>query len=80
MIRTILKKSLSAVLALWAVWQLGILGKDLRSAIALENQLRQQISDARQKLEELEQPRDISDQLKAMGYVYRGDIVFFDGG
>lgn len=80
MIRTVIKKSLSAVLALWAVWQLGILGKDLRCAIAAENQLRQQIADTRQRLEELEQPRDISDQLKSMGYVYRGDIIFFDGG
>lgn len=80
MIRTILKKSLSAVLALWAVWQLGILGKDLRCAIAEENQLQQQIADTRQRLDELEQPQDISDQLKAMGYIYAGDIVFFDGG
>lgn len=80
MIRTIIKKSLSAVLALWAVWQLGILGKDLRSALDAEAQLRREIADTRQRLEELEQPRDISDQLKSMGYVYRGDIVFFDGG
>lgn len=79
MIRTILKKSLSAVLALWAVWQLGILGKDLRLALAAEAQLQREIAETLQKLEELEHPGDISDQLKALGYVYRGDIVFFDG-
>lgn len=80
MIRNILKKSLVALLALWGAGSLGTLAKDLSLAAEQHRLLRQEIDQITRELAQPEAQQSVSDQLKAMGYIYRGDIVFFDGG
>lgn len=80
MIRTVLKKALVALLAIWGAWSLGTLAKEIRLAAEEHRLLQQEIHRITQELSQPEPGENISDQLKAMGYVYRGDIVFFDGG
>ncbi len=78
--QTVIKKSLSAVLALWAAWRLGGLAGDICSGLSTERLLQQEITEITQALADFEEPGAPSDRLKAMGYVYREDMVFFDGG
>lgn len=80
MIRTVLKKAIAILLALWFSGQLALLATEISAATRLKTQLRQQIEAVQQQLDKLEDTQPIEEKLWAMGYVYQGDVVFFDGG
>lgn len=79
MIKTIAKRVFAALMAVWAAWSLGNLSADLRETSQQAAALEAAVGDARTQIECLSDP-DPEQLLKSMGYVHRGDILFFDGG
>lgn len=79
--KNIAPRVMAAVMAVWAAWTLGGLARDLGEGLALKQALEEAIAETGQELDVLEAGEtDVSELAKGMGYISRGDIVFFDGG
>lgn len=79
MVKNIFQKLFAAMMAVWAAWSLGVLASGLQSAAAQDEALQKALEEAETEIRAL-QECSVEDMLRDMGYVYRGDIVFFDGG
>lgn len=79
MIKRFSVKLLAAAVALWAAWQLAGLSDALWEASRQADALQKSLSTTEAAISELS-GEDIQSLLKELGYVSRGDILFYDGG
>lgn len=79
MVKRFSVKLFAAVMAVWAAWSLGGLSVRLKEASLREASLRSGLRSTEAAIAELSE-KDIETLLREMGYVFRGDVVFFDGG
>jgi cell division protein FtsB len=80
-------KLLSGLLALYAAWQLAHLGSELyalgqqRAQLGLEIQrTEEEISRQTHELSAMQEDRSFSERARQLGFISKGDSVFFDGG
>lgn len=79
MVKNIFVKLFAATMAVWAAWSLGTLASGLQTAASQAQALQDALVETETEIRLLQQD-SVEDILRSMGYVYRGDIVFFDGG
>ena len=78
MIKGVAFKAVAAMMAVWAAWSLGNLADMLRVETARGQALEKAAAEIRTQLEA--GVETLPELAIKMGYIYRGDIVFFDGG
>jgi cell division protein FtsB len=80
-------KLLSALLSIYAAWSLGnlaytlsVLGQQIQALDEAIDQTEDEISQQMHELSAMQDDQSFSQLARQLGFISKGDLVFFDGG